>query len=109
LFRYRVVIIIMKTPRTGSNSRRIVVIVALLAASTIVTVVGMAIPIVVKPAYAQLDDISGEQIVGEEIEIPDSDAIREKVEEITSSQPVPRLAELGTALIGPRSPPAYAD
>jgi hypothetical protein len=97
----------MKTPKTSSNRRVVVVIVALLAATTIVTVVGMAIPIVVKPAYAQLDDISGEQIVGE-IEIPDSDAISEQVEELTSSQSVPRLAELGSALIHPRAPPAFA-
>jgi hypothetical protein len=91
----------MKTPKTGSN-RRVVIVIALLAA-TIVTV-GMAIPIVVKPAYAQLDDIS-EQIG----EIPDSDAIREKVEEITSSQSVPTLPELGSAIVlGGRSPPAFA-
>ena len=93
----------MKTPKT--SSRRVVVVIALLAATTIVTVVGMAIPIV-KPAYAQLD-ISREQIVGE-IEIPDSDDIKEKVGEITSSQSVPRLAEQATALFGARSPPAFA-
>jgi hypothetical protein len=92
----------MKTPNKTSSTR--VVVIALLAA-TMVTVVGMAIPIVVKPAYAQLD--IGDQIVGE-IEVPDSDAIREKVEEITS-QSVPRLAELGTLLPNPRSPPAFAD
>jgi hypothetical protein len=86
-----------------SSSRTMVVIVALLAATTIVTV-GMAIPIVVKPAYAQLDDISE---IGE-IEIPDSDDISEKVEEITSSQSLPRLAELGSAIPLPRSPPAFA-
>jgi hypothetical protein len=95
----------MKTLKTSSNRRRIVVI-ALLAATTIVTVVGMTIP-TVKPAYAQLDDISGEQIVGE-IEVPDSDDIREKVGEITSSQNVPRLAELGTLLLPFRGPPALA-
>jgi len=89
----------MKTPKTGSGRRRIVVI-ALLAA-TIVTV-GMAIPIV-KPAYAQLDDIT-EQLG----EITSQSDIREKVEEITSSQPVPRLAELGTILGPTRSPPALA-
>jgi hypothetical protein len=99
------VVAIMKTPNT--SSRRIVVI-ALVAATTVLTVVGKAIPIV-KPAYAQLDDTSREQIGGGEIEIPDSDAIRENVEEITSSQPVPRLAELGTLLLGPRIPPALAD
>jgi hypothetical protein len=92
----------MKTPKT--SSRRVVVVIALLAATTIVTVVGMAIPIV-KPAYAQLD-ISREQIVGE-IEIPESDDIREKVEE-TASQSVPRLAELGSLLFNPRPPPALA-
>jgi hypothetical protein len=103
----------MKTPKTSSGRIIVVVIVALLAATTIVTigmtaVVVPASSIVVKPAYAQLDDISREQIGGE-IEIPDSDAIREKVGEITSSQSVPRLAELGT-LLGPlRSPPAFAD
>jgi hypothetical protein len=96
----------MKTPKKTS-SRTMVVVAAFLAATTIVTV-GMAIPIVVKPAYAQLDDISGEQITGEE-EIPDSDAISEQVEEIISSQPVPRLAELGSVLPNPRSPPAFAD
>jgi hypothetical protein len=97
----------MKTPKKTSSTR--VVVIALLAATIIVTVVGMAIPIVVNPAYAQLDDdISGEQIVVGEIEIPDSDAIRENVEEITS-QSLPRPAELGTILIGPRSPPAFAD
>jgi hypothetical protein len=90
----------MKRPKKTSSSRRIVI--ALLLATTIVTV-GIAIPIV-KPAYAQLDDISE---IGE-IEIPDSDAIREKVEEITS-QSVPRLAELGSALIIHRPPPAFAD
>jgi hypothetical protein len=63
--------------------------------------------LMITPAYAELDDISREQIVGE-IEIPDSDAIREKVDEVTS-QSVPRLAELGTALIGVRGPPALAD
>jgi hypothetical protein len=78
-------------------------------ATIVVTVVGIAIPIVVKPAYAQLDDISGEQIVGEiEIEIPELDDISEQVEEITSSQSLPRLAELGTILAGPRIPPALA-
>jgi hypothetical protein len=66
----------------------------------------MAIPIV-KAAYAQLDDIS-DQIIGE-IEIPDSDDIREKVGEITSSQSLPRLAEQATALFGARPPPAFAD
>jgi hypothetical protein len=96
----------MKTPKTSS---RRVVIVLLLAATTIVTVVGMAIPIVVKPAYAQLDDISGEQIVGEEIEIPDSDDIKEKAGEITSSQPVPRLAEQASATPRVWIPPALAD
>jgi len=101
----------MKTLKT--SSRRVVVIVALLAVTTIVTVVGMTAVVVpassiVKPAYAQLDDISGEQIIGEE-EIPESDDIRERVEEITSSQPVPRLAELGTAIIyNIRPPPAFA-
>jgi hypothetical protein len=101
----------MKTPKTSSG-RSAVVVIALLAATTIVTV-GMAAVVVpasslVKPAYAQLDDISREQIVGGGEEIPDSDAISEKVEEIITSQPVPRLAELGTALGLPRSPPAYA-
>jgi hypothetical protein len=96
----------MKTPKT-SSSRRVVVI-ALLAA-TIVTVGVAVVPAsIVKPAYAQFDDISGEQIVGGEIEIPDSDDISEKVEEITSSQSVPRLAELGSAIPLPRSPPAFA-
>jgi hypothetical protein len=97
----------MKTPKTSSNRR---IVIALLAA-TVVTVTMAVVPVsVVKPAYAQLDDIiSGEQIVGEEIEIPDSDAIREKVEEITSSQSVPRLAELGIILLGGRPPPALAD
>jgi hypothetical protein len=76
-------------------------------ATIVVTVVGIAIPIVVKPAYAQLDDISGEQIVGE-IEIPDSDAIRERVEEITSSQSLPTLPEQATALPNFRSRPALA-
>jgi len=54
------------TTRMKTSSRRIVVIVvALLLATTIVTV-GMtafvvpASSIVVKPAYAQLDDMSGE-------------------------------------------------
>jgi hypothetical protein len=89
--------------KTSSSTSVIVVIALLLAVTTIVTVVGMAIPIVVKPAYAQLDDIS-EQIG----EIPDSDAIRERAEEIISSQPVPRLPELGTILAGPRIPPAFA-
>jgi hypothetical protein len=77
------------------------VVVALVAVTTIVTI-GMAIPIV-KPAYAQLDDISE---IGE-IEIPDSDAIREKVEEVTS-QSVPRLAEQASALGLVRPPPALA-
>jgi hypothetical protein len=63
--------------------------------------------LMITPAYAQLDNISGEQTIGE-IEIPDSDAIREKVGEITSSQSVPRLAELGSALLPFRSPPAFA-
>jgi hypothetical protein len=95
----------MKTPKTGSSERRAVVIIALLAATTIVTV-SIAIPIV-KPAYAQLDDIN-EQVAGEEI--PELDDIREKVEEeITSSQSLPRLAELGIALFGARGPPAFAD
>jgi hypothetical protein len=98
------------TTRMKTSSRRTVVVVALLAAATtIVTVVGMALPIVVKPAYAQLDDISGEQItVGEEIEIPDSDAIREKAREIIASQSVPTLPELGTLLPLFRPPPALA-
>jgi hypothetical protein len=106
---FRLVVIIMKTLKTSSN-RRIVVIVALLAATTtIVTVVGIAIPIVVKPAYAQLDDdISREQIVGGEIEVPDSDDIREKVEEITSSQSLPSLPEQATGLFNLRPPPAFA-
>jgi hypothetical protein len=95
----------MKTPKTSNSRRRRIVVIATLLAATIVTV-GMAIPIVVKPVYAQLDDISGEQIVGE-IEIPDSDAIREKVDEITS-QSVPRLTEQGTLLFHPRAPPAFA-
>jgi len=86
-----------------NSSRTIVVVITLLVAATIVTV-GMAIPIVVKPAYAQLDDISE---IGE-IEIPDSDAISEKVEEIISSQPVPTLPELATLLGAARSPPALA-
>jgi hypothetical protein len=63
----------------------------------------MAIPIV-KPAYAQLDDISE---IGE-IEIPDSDDIREKVKEVTN-QSAPRLAELASLLPAGRSPPAFAD
>jgi len=92
----------MKTLKT-SSSTSVVVIVALLAATIIVTVVGMAIPIVVKPAYAQLDDI-GERIG----ETPELDDIKEKVEEITSSQSLPRLAELGTALPIFRPPPAFA-
>jgi hypothetical protein len=102
----------MKTLKT--SSRRVVVIVALLAVTTIVTVVGMTAVVVpassiVKPAYAQLDDISGEQItVGEEIEIPDSDAIREKAREIIASQSVPTLPELGTLLPLFRPPPALA-
>jgi len=91
----------MKTPKTSSNSRRIVVVIAALLAATTLVTVTMAIPIVVKPAYAQLDDIS-EQIG----EIPDSDDISEQVEEIISSQPIPRLAELGTVLIPFRPPPA---
>jgi hypothetical protein len=76
-------------------------------ATIVVTVVGIAIPIVVKPAYAQLDDISGEQIVGEE-EIPELDDIREKVEQLTS-QSVPRLAEQASLTPLLRSPPACAD
>jgi hypothetical protein len=89
----------MKTPKTSSNRR---IVIALVAATTIVTVVGMAIPIV-KPAYAQLD-------INEQIgEIPELDDIREKVGEITSSQPVPRLAELGTATPRLWIPPALAD
>jgi hypothetical protein len=99
----------MKTPKTSSSrSRRVVVVIValLIAATTIVTVVGTAIPIVVKPAYAQLDDISREQIVGE---IPELDDISEQVEEIIASQPVPRPAELGTLLGALRSPPAFAD
>jgi hypothetical protein len=87
----------MKTLKTSSNRR---IVIALLAA-TIVTL-GMAIPIVVKPVYAQLDDISREQIVGE---IPDSDAIRENVEELTS-QSVPRLPELGISV--PLPPPSIS-
>jgi hypothetical protein len=89
-----------------SSSRRIVIVIALLA--TIVTVGIAVVPAssIVKPAYAQLD--ISEQIVGEEIEIPDSDAIREKVGELTS-QNVPRLAELGSLLVNPRPPPAFAD
>jgi hypothetical protein len=98
----------MKTPKT--TSRRRVVIALLLA--TIVTV-GMAAVVVpassiVKPAYAQLDDDISDQIIGGE-EIPEVDDIREKVEEITSSQSLPRLAELGSALGLPRGPPAFAD
>lgn len=58
---------------------------------------------IVKPAYAKLD--IREQIGGEEISGLD---MREKVEEITS-QSVPRPAELGSALIVPRGPPALAD
>jgi hypothetical protein len=88
----------MKTPKT---STRVVVIALLLAATTIVTVVGMAIPIVVKPAYAQLD--IGDQI-GEEI--PESDAIRKKVEEITS-QSLPTLPEQASLTPLFRPPPAY--
>jgi len=77
-------------------------------ATIVVTVVGMAIPIV-KPAYAQLDDIiSGEQIVVGEEEIPELDDIREKVEELTSSQSVPRLPEQATGLFNLRPPPAFA-
>jgi hypothetical protein len=93
----------MKTLKTSSNGRRIVVIAFL--AATVVTVTMAVIPAsIVKPAYAQLDDISNQ--IGE---IPDSDDIKEKAREIIASQPVPTLPELGTALIGPRSPPAYAD
>jgi hypothetical protein len=89
----------MKTLKT--SSRRIVIT---LLAATMITV-GIAIPIV-KPAYAQLDI---NERVGE-IEIPDSDDIKEKAREIIASQPVPTLPELGTALgLGPRSPPALAD
>jgi len=96
------VVAIMKTPNTSST--RVVVIALFLAATTtIVTVVGMAIPIVVKPAYAQLDDIS-EQIG----EIPESDDIREKAREIIASQPVPTLPEQGTLLPLFRPPPAFA-
>jgi hypothetical protein len=100
----------MKTSKT-SNNRRIVVI-ALLAATIIVTVGIAVLPAssIVKPAYAQLDDdISREQVVGgEEIEIPDSDDIKEEVGEITSSQSVPTLPEQAT-LLGPlRIPPALA-
>jgi hypothetical protein len=91
------------TTRMKTSSRRTVVIVVALLAATIVTVGGIAIPIV-KPAYAQLD-ISREQVVGE---IPDSDDIKEKAREIIS-QSVPRLPEQATALFGPRSPPALAD
>jgi hypothetical protein len=91
----------MKTAKTSSSRRVVVVIVALLAATTIATV-GMAIPIV-KPAYAQLDDISNQ--IGE---IPDSDDIKEKAREIIASQPVPTLPELGTILGPVRSPPAFA-
>jgi len=92
----------MKTPKTSSNRR---IVIALLLAAAVVTI-GIAIPIVVKPAYAQLDDISGEQIVGE-IEIPEVDDIKEKVEEITTSQSLPRLAEQASLLFAPRAPPAY--
>jgi hypothetical protein len=93
------------TTRMKTSSRRTVVVVALLAAATtIVTVVGMALPIVVKPAYAQLDI---NERVGE-IEIPDSDTIRERVEEITSSQPVPTLPEQASPLGRPWIPPAFA-
>jgi hypothetical protein len=63
--------------------------------------------LMITPAYAELDDISREQIVGE-IEIPDSDDIKEKAREIIASQPVPTLPELGTALIGARGPPVLA-
>jgi hypothetical protein len=84
-----------------------VVVATLLAASTTVVTVGIAIPIVVKPAYAELLDISREQIVGE-IEIPESDDIREKVGEITTSQFLPTLPEQATLLFGPRGPPALA-
>jgi hypothetical protein len=100
-----VVVIIMKTPST-SNSRRIAVIALLLAATTTIVTVSIAIPIV-KPVYAESLDISGEQIVGGEEEIPDSDDIREKAREIIS-QSVPRLPEQATALFGFRPPPAFA-
>jgi hypothetical protein len=43
--------------------------------------------LMITPAYAQLDDISGEQIIGEEIEIPDSDDISKQVQEISQSLP----------------------
>jgi hypothetical protein len=94
----------MKTPKKTSSRR--IVIALLLAATTIVTV-GMAVlpASTVKPAYAQLDDISREQVVGE---IPDSDDIKEKAREIIS-QSVPRLPEQATALFGARGPPALAD
>jgi hypothetical protein len=103
------IVIMIKTLKTSSTRR---IVIAFLAATTIVTVVGMAVVVpassIVKPAYAQLDNISGEQIVGGGEEIPDSDDIREKVGEITS-QSVPRLAELGTLFFGTRPPPALAD
>jgi hypothetical protein len=91
--------------KTSSSRTMVVVVFALLAATTIITVVGTAIPIV-KPAYAQLD--ISEQIIGE-IEIPESDDIRQKVGEITTSQFLPTLPEQATALIHFRPPPALAD
>jgi hypothetical protein len=100
----------MKTPKTSRSrrrrrSRRRSIVIALLAAATTIVTVGMAIPIVVKPAYAQLDDIS-EQIVGGE-EIPDSDDIREKIGEKITSQ-LPRLPEQASLLPIVRPPPALA-
>jgi hypothetical protein len=99
----------MKTPKTNSGRR--IVVIALLAATTIVTIGMTAVVVpassIVKPAYAQLDDIS-DQIIGEEIEIPQLDDISEKVEELTS-QWLPTLPEQATLTPLLRSPPAFAD
>jgi hypothetical protein len=94
------------TTRMKTSIRTMAVIVVASLAATIVTVSMAVVPAsIVKPAYAQLDDISETG----EIEIPELDDISGRVEEIISSQPVPALPEQASATPRVWIPPALAD
>jgi hypothetical protein len=98
----------MKSPKTSSSSRSSVVVDgALLAATAIVTVLGMAVVIpassIVKPVYAQIAADINEQVTEEDIpelalggnaeqdmlQLDFGQNVEEVVEEETTGQPLP--------------------
>jgi hypothetical protein len=85
----------MKIPKTSSRTRSVVVSVAFVAATAIVTVLGMAAVVpassIVKPAYAQISSDIGEEII--EGEIPDllEDIVQEQLPRLDFGEPVQEL------------------